>query len=131
MAHLTAAISLLLELFSIAAGLVLLQRASKEAPAKFLQVAGWLLVVGGLLFGACTTVYWFKYRSFGEVDAGHMGHPGILHAPGRGMDPRTMERGVGEPERMAPGMTEPRGTAGGTGAAPEENMPSPTGEGAR
>jgi len=37
----------MLEVFAIAAALVLLHKASKEAPAKLLKAAGLVLVVGG------------------------------------------------------------------------------------
>lgn len=48
MAQFTGDIAGMLELFAIAAGLVLLHRAGKEAPAKLLQAAGWVLVAGGM-----------------------------------------------------------------------------------
>ncbi|MCB9709551.1 MAG: hypothetical protein H6714_12250, partial [Myxococcales bacterium] len=54
MAQFTADIAGMLEIFAIAAGLVLLHRASKEAPANLLKAAGWVLVVGGVVVGACT-----------------------------------------------------------------------------
>ena len=92
----------MLELFAIAAGLVLLHRAGKEAPAKLLKAAGWVLVAGGIVVGACTTFYWFKYESRGELDGAHMGYPGMMHAPGTGMGPGTMGSGT-----MGPGMTGP------------------------
>jgi hypothetical protein len=89
MAQFTADIAGMLELFAIAAGLVLLHRASKEAPAKLLQAAGWVLVAGGIVVGACTTVFWFKYQSRGEFDTVRVGYPGLMHAPGSGMGPGT------------------------------------------
>ena len=81
MAQFTADIAGMLELFAIAAGLVLLHRAGKEAPAKLLKVAGWVLVAGGIVVGACTTFYWFKYQSRGEFDTVYMGYPGMMRAP--------------------------------------------------
>ena len=99
MAEFTADIAGMLELFAIAAGLVLLHRAGKEAPAKLLKAAGWVLVVGGIVVGACTTFYWFKDVSRGEFDTVHMGYPGMLHAPGTGMGPGMMGPGM-----MGPGM---------------------------
>jgi len=110
MAQFTADIAGMLELFAIAAGLVLLHRASKEAPAKLLKAAGWVLVAGGIAVGACTTVYWFKYQSRGEFDTVHMGYPGMMHAPGTGMGPGT----------MGPGMTGP-----GMGSMPHGLTPPP------
>jgi len=61
----------MLEIFAVAAGLVLLHRASKdkEAPAKLLTAAGGVLVAGGIVVGACTTLYWLKYQSRGEFDS--------------------------------------------------------------
>lgn len=87
MAQFTADIAGMLELFAIAAGLVLLHRASKEAPAKLLKAAGWVLVAGGLVVGTCTTAYWLKYQSRGEFDTVHSGDPEMMHAPATGMGP--------------------------------------------
>lgn len=67
MAQFAADIAGILELFAIAAGLVLLHRVSKEAPAKLLEAAGRLLVASGLVVGACTTFYWFDYQSPEQV----------------------------------------------------------------
>ncbi len=69
----TADIAGMLEIFAIAGGLVLLHQASKEAPAKLLKAAGWLLIAGGVVVGACTTLYWLKYQSRGAFDSVHMG----------------------------------------------------------
>jgi hypothetical protein len=60
MAQFLADIAGMLEVFGIATGLVLLHRASKEAPAKLLKAAGWVLVVGGI--------------SVGLFDSTHMGY---------------------------------------------------------
>lgn len=76
MAQFTADIAGMLEIFAIALGLVLLHRASKEAPAKLLKAAGWVLVAGGVVVGLCTTLYWVKYQSRGEFDSTYMGYPG-------------------------------------------------------
>lgn len=104
MAQFTADIAGMLELFAIAAGLVLLHRASKEAPTKLLKAAGWVLVAGGIVVGACTSFYWFKYQSRGEFNTEHMGYPRVMHGPGTGMGPRTMGPGMGS---MPHGMTPP------------------------
>lgn len=104
MAQFTADIAGMLELFAIAAGLVLLHRAGKEAPARLLKAAGWVLVAGGVVVGACTTFYWFEYRSRGGFDAVHMGCPGMMRAAGSGMDPGMMGPGMGS---MPRGMTPP------------------------
>ncbi len=58
----------ILEIFAIAAGLVLLHAASKEPAAKFMKAAGLVLVVGGIGVGLCTTWYWFKYHAAGDFD---------------------------------------------------------------
>lgn len=109
MAEFTADIAGMLELFAIAAGLVLLHRASKEAPAKLLKAAGWVLVAGGIAVGACTSFYWFEYQSRGEFDTAHMGCPGMMNGPETGMGPGTMGAGMTGPEMgsMPHGMTPP------------------------
>ncbi|MCB9540058.1 MAG: hypothetical protein H6704_27915 [Myxococcales bacterium] len=58
----------MLELFAIAAGLVLLHEASKEPAAKLLKAAGLVLVVGGIAVGLCTSFYWFKYQAAGNFE---------------------------------------------------------------
>ncbi len=110
MAQFTADIAGMLELFAIAAGLVLLHRASKEAPARLLQAAGWVLVAGGVFVGACTTFYWFKYQSRGELDSVHMAPPAMMRTPEARM-------GSGP---MGPGMTGP-----GMGTMRHDVAPSP------
>lgn len=95
MAQFTADIAGMLEIFAIAAGLVLLHRASKEAPANLLKAAGSVLVVGGVVVGACTTFYWFKYQSHGELDSVHMGCPGVMDGAGTGMGPGMRGPGMG------------------------------------
>jgi hypothetical protein len=107
MAQFLADIAGMLEVFAIAGGLVLLHRASKEAPAKLLQAAGWVLVVGGVVVGACTSFYWFKYQSRGDFDSVHMGYPGMMHGPGAGMGPGMMGPGMMGPGMMGPGMMGP------------------------
>jgi hypothetical protein len=85
----------MLEIFAVAAGLVLLHRASKEAPAKLLQAAGVLLIVGGLVAGACTGWYWFQYRAAGDFERAMPMHsmmgapsmPGMPGMPGMNHEP--------------------------------------------
>ncbi len=60
----------MLEIFAIAGGLILLHFAAKER-AKLLSAAGWVLLAGGILVGACTLSYWFKYNSQDEFDHAH------------------------------------------------------------
>lgn len=83
-AEFTGDIAGMLELFAVAAGLVLLHRARKEAPAKLLMAAGWLLVVGGIGVGACTTFFWLKYLARGDLDSAHMDRSGMMHGQGHG-----------------------------------------------
>lgn len=71
MAQFLADIAGLLKIFAIAGGLVLLHRASKEAPAKLLKAAGWVLHAGGVIVGLCTSYYWFKYQSQGGFENTH------------------------------------------------------------
>ena len=61
-------ISGMMEIFAIALGLVLLHRAKSESNADLLRAAGWLLVCGGVIIGACTLYYWFMFRSHGMMD---------------------------------------------------------------
>lgn len=79
----------MLELFAIATGLVLLHQANKAAPAKLLKLAGWVLVIGGLFVGTCTTYYWLKYQARGDFDSAHMTHTGMMQGPSK--------RGSGSP----------------------------------
>lgn len=57
----------MLEIFAIAAGLVLLHKAGEQS-AKLLKLAGVVLIVGGIGVGLCTSWYWFKYQAAGELD---------------------------------------------------------------
>jgi hypothetical protein len=84
MAQFLADIAGMLEVFAIATGLVLLHRASKEAPAKLLKAAGWVLVVGGVSVGLCTSYYWFKYQSQGGFETTHMGYSETMHGSDMG-----------------------------------------------
>jgi hypothetical protein len=92
----------LLGIFAIAGGLVLLQRASKEAPARLLKAAGWVLVAGGVIVGLCTS-YLFKYQSRGEFDSAHMGYGSMIRSQGMGpgmmgpMGPGSMPGGMMPP----------------------------------
>ena len=58
----------MMEIFAVAAGLVLLHRASKDESAKLLKAAGVVLVIGGVGVGLCTTWYWLQYHSAGAFD---------------------------------------------------------------
>ncbi len=81
MAQFLADIAGMLEIFSIAAGLVLLHYASKQPAAKLLKAAGIVLVVGGIVVGVCTSMYWFQYRANGQfqtVDVHSQLEPGAM-----------------------------------------------------
>ena len=120
MAQFTADIAGMLEIFAIAAGLVLLHRASREAPAQLLEVAGWVLVVGGIVGGACTTRYWFRYQSRGAFDTVPMGDPGMMRGPETSMGPGTMG-----PRTTGPGMgSMPHGVTPHPSPAPSEDHES-------
>lgn len=96
MAQFLADIAGLLELFAIAGGLVLLHRASKEpSPAKLLKAAGWVLLIGGIVVGACTLLYWFKYQSRGDFDSVDMSYLGSMHGSGASMGSEVMAPGMG------------------------------------
>lgn len=82
MAQFLADIAGMLEIFAIAGGLLLLHRAAKEAPAKLLKAAGWVLLVGGVLSGICTSYYWFRYQGRGEFHSSHMSYSEMMHPSG-------------------------------------------------
>ena len=96
MAQFLGDIAWMLELFAIASGLVLLHVATIESHTKFLQAAGWLLVLGGLGTALCTGYYWFSYRAQGHFDVVHARTPMPMSpgsmAPDRNMG--SMHRGV-------------------------------------
>jgi hypothetical protein len=95
MAQFLADIAGMLEIFAIAAGLVLLHRAYKDPPAKLLKAAGLVLVIGGIAVGLCTSWYWIKYQAAGEFDSAAPWHmqaePGSMPSqhmmPGMHPDP--------------------------------------------
>ena len=66
----------MLEIFAFAGGLVLLHLAAQKPPARLLQAAGAVLVIGGSFAGLCTMWYWLQYRSEGGFD-----HAALMHAP--------------------------------------------------
>lgn len=106
MAQFLADIAGILVVFAIAAGLVLLHRASKEAPAKLLRAAGWVLVAGGLVVGLCTIYYWCRYLVRGEFATAHTECPGMMYGPGTGMGPWMM----GPQHWMGPPAPAPSGS---------------------
>lgn len=56
-----------LELFAVVGGLVLLHFERKDS-SKLLRAAGILLIVGGILAGACTMTYWLHYQATGQFE---------------------------------------------------------------
>ena len=68
MAQFLSDIAGMLEIFAVAAGLLLLHRASKEAPARLMKVAAVVLLLGGVAVGLCTASYWFKYQKAGMFE---------------------------------------------------------------
>lgn len=62
----------ILEIAVIAAGLITLYFAGKEKSA-LLKTAAWLMILGGIAVGLCTTYWWFKYYSQGDFE-----HPAII-----------------------------------------------------
>lgn len=93
MAQFTADIAGMLEIFAIAMGLVLLHRSKKEAPARLLASAGWVLVIGGVFVGACTSYYWLVYQSRGHFDGAPTTSATMMHGASTGMPP-TMADGT-------------------------------------
>ncbi len=77
MAQVLGDIAGMLEIFASATGMVLLHLASKNPPARLLQAAAGVLILGGVFSGLCTTWYWLQYRSDGGFD--HATH-GPMHS---------------------------------------------------
>lgn len=57
----------MLELFAVAAGLVLLHYGRRES-AGLLKAAAIVLIAGGILGGLCTGYYWLRYQQQGAFD---------------------------------------------------------------
>lgn len=64
MSQFTADIAGILEIAVIAAGLITLYFANKEQ-SGLLKGAAWLMIIGGIAIGLCTSYWWFKYHSSG------------------------------------------------------------------
>lgn len=70
----TADIAGILEIAVIAAGLIILYFADKEKSA-LLKSAAWLMIIGGVAVGLCTTYWWFTYHGRGYFE-----HPVAVQA---------------------------------------------------
>ncbi|PIR39764.1 MAG: hypothetical protein COV35_00750 [Alphaproteobacteria bacterium CG11_big_fil_rev_8_21_14_0_20_39_49] len=57
----------ILEIAVIAAGLITLYFAGKEK-SVLLKSAAWLMIVGGIAVGLCTTYWWFTYHKRGYFE---------------------------------------------------------------
>lgn len=69
MAQFLGDIAFMFEMFAIAWGLVLLQRAQlAEKGAGYLRAAGVLVALSGASGALCTSYYWFSYQADGGFD---------------------------------------------------------------
>lgn len=68
-------IAFLIGILVIAAGLLVLHKASSDPKPKLLKIAGKLLVIAGILTALCTTYFYFKYHLAGELE-----HPYPIHS---------------------------------------------------
>lgn len=70
-------IAFILQMFALASGLILI-RFSKENQ-RLGSLAGWILVIAGILGGICTLYYMLHYSSLGDFSHAYprmtMGHP--------------------------------------------------------
>jgi hypothetical protein len=71
MAQFLGDIAFLLELLAGAGGLLVLHRAASAEKPRLLQLAGWLLVAGGVGGAACTGYFWLRYQQQGGFDTAH------------------------------------------------------------
>lgn len=62
----------ILEIAVIAAGLITFYFANKEKSA-LLKGAAWLMIIGGIAVGLCTTYWWFTYHKRGYFE-----HPAAM-----------------------------------------------------
>lgn len=67
-------IAFLTGILVIAAGLLVLHKASSDPKPKLLNIAGKLLVIAGTLTALCTTYFSFKYYLAGDLE-----HPYPIH----------------------------------------------------
>lgn len=77
----TADIAGILEIAVIAAGLITLYFANKEK-STLLKSAAWLMIIGGIAVGICTSYWWLKYHSHG-----HFEHAGEFNVTLQGNGP--------------------------------------------
>ena len=100
----------ILEVASVAAGLITLHKAAKEPPAGLLRAAGFLLIVAGILSAACTVYFGIKYRGQGDFDRGTMMRQGMIQndpMPGKIMMDSLAHRCGGNPPMGVPPASVP------------------------
>ena len=85
----------ILEVASISAGLITLHKAAKEPPASLLRVAGYLLMVAGVLTAVCSLYYGVKYSQQGDFDHDAGATAGAMSCP--------MMKRAGMMDSMKPG----------------------------
>lgn len=73
MAEFMSDLTFVFELFAIAGGLVLLDRAAASG-GGYTRLAGWILVVGGIGTSLCTGYFWLKYHEQGDFDHAYSPH---------------------------------------------------------
>jgi hypothetical protein len=88
-------IAFMLELFAVAGGLAALHFAGRQSAAGLLKAAGWILVVGGILAGVCTSFFYFRYYAQGGFDTVH---------PPMSMPMQSMGKMQGQDGMMMQGM---------------------------
>ena len=112
----------ILEVASVAAGLITLHKAANEPPAGLLRAAGFLLIVAGILSAACTIYYGIKYLDQGDFDRGTMMRQGMVQndpLPGKKMMDSLAQRCGGTPPmRVIPVAVAPSPSALRLGGAP-------------
>lgn len=97
----------ILEIITVAAGLMILHRGRTDG-AGLVKLAGVVLIVGGLGSGLCTGYYWVKYQQSGAFETAYPQH-------GMDMDKmmKHMHQMMGDGGMM--GMMHGKGKAGGMG----------------
>ena len=105
----------ILEVASISAGLITLHKAAKEPPASLLRVAGYLLMVAGVLTAVCSLYYGVKYSQQGDFDHDAGATAGAMSCP--------MMKRAGMMDSMKPGEMMPGGMMMDGMSAPNDDRP--------